>query len=500
MATHIVLVENYKDWNPHYSDALVVTAKDYVAHQEYLKIKDIKIVNLCRSYRYLSLGYYCSLLAEARRHKVVPSVKTINDLSSKSIYSLNVEDLDVSVQKSLKKRTKHLAETATSFDYMIYFGQCEENELQELARQLFDMFRCPILKVEFRFQGKWNIFAIKPSYVHNLMQGQEAIFFQAFNDYLTKRWQTPKVKSKEKYDLAILYNPAEQLPPSNHRSLQKFIKIGKKLDVNIDLIEKKDYSKLAEYDALFIRETTRINHHTFRFAKKAENEGMVVIDDPDSIVKCTNKVYLFEILSANKVPVPKTVLLQKKDINRIIKALELKFSYPIVLKIPDSSFSRGVVKADNLDELKEITSRLFEESDLILAQEFLYTSFDWRIGILNRVPIYACQYFMSKKHWQIIQHGPDGRFTGGDFKTFHVEDVPQDVIYIAVKAANLIGNGLYGVDLKQTDKGVLVMEINDNPTIDVGVEDGCLGDKLYRIIIEEFIRRLNMKNGEKHEK
>lgn len=44
------------------------------------------------------------------------------------------------------------------------------------------------------------------------------------------------------------------------------------------------------------------------------------------------------------------------------------------------------------------------------------------------------------------------------------------------------------------------MEINDNPTIDVGVEDGCLGDKLYRIIIEEFIRRLSMKNGEKHEK
>lgn len=145
---------------------------------------------------------------------------------------------------------------------------------------------------------------------------------------------------------------------------------------------------------------------------------MVVIDDPDSIVKCTNKVYLFEILSANKVPVPKTILLQKKDINRIIKALELKFSYPIVLKIPDSSFSRGVIKADNLDELKEITSRLFEESDLILAQEFLYTPFDWRIGILNRVPIYACQYFMSKKHWQIIQHGLMAVLPGETLKHF----------------------------------------------------------------------------------
>jgi glutathione synthase/RimK-type ligase-like ATP-grasp enzyme len=50
-----------------------------------------------------------------------------------------------------------------------------------------------------------------------------------------------------------------------------------------------------------------------------------------------------------------------------------------------------------------------------------------------------------------------------------VEDAPQDVVQIALKAANLIGNGLYGVDLKQVDGKIYVIEINDNPSIDAGL-------------------------------
>ncbi|MDY7026241.1 MAG: RimK-like ATPgrasp N-terminal domain-containing protein [Pseudomonadota bacterium] len=40
----------------------------------------LRIINLCDTGRYLSQGYYCSLLAEARQHQVIPSIKTIYDL------------------------------------------------------------------------------------------------------------------------------------------------------------------------------------------------------------------------------------------------------------------------------------------------------------------------------------------------------------------------------------------------------------------------------------
>jgi len=72
-----------------------------------------------------------------------------------------------------------------------------------------------------------------------------------------------------------------------------------------------------------------------------------------------------------------------------------------------------------------------------------------------------------------------------------VADAPQNVVETAVKAANLIGDGLYGVDLKQNADGVFVIEINDNPNIERGVEDAVLKDELYRIVLRDFIRRID---------
>ncbi|KAB2926212.1 MAG: RimK family protein, partial [Candidatus Contendobacter sp.] len=438
-----------------------------------------------------SVGYYCSLLAEARRHRVIPSVRTLNDLSRKSIYSLDIEDLDDHVQQVLGKPRPGF--TATAFELDICFGQCAARELQELARQLFDAFRSPLLRVEFRLQGKWRIATIKALHLHSLSVEQEDLFMGALTTYLSRRWRQPRARSNYRYDLAMLQNPKEALPPSNPKALQQFIKIGRECGVNVELIEKKDYGRLAEFDALFIRETTGIDHYTYQFAKKAESEGMVVIDDPDSILKCTNKVYLDELLRTHRIRTPKTVIVRRDNLERV----DSEIPYPIVLKIPDGSFSRGVFKVDDRAELLESAGKLFKSSDLVLAQEFLYTEFDWRVGILNKTPLFVCQYFMSKEHWQIYNHEP-GRERGireGDSKTFRVEDAPEIVVKTASKAAGLIGNGFYGVDLKQTAKGVVVIEINDNPNIDHGVEDTVLKEDLYRTIIENLVWRLDRKRG-----
>ena len=69
------------------------------------------------------------------------------------------------------------------------------------------------------------------------------------------------------------------------------------------------------------------------------------------------------------------------------------------------------------------------------------------------------------------------------------------MVKTALKAAGLIGSGFYGVDLKQTTKGVVVIEINDNPNVDQGIEDAVLKEELYRRIIEDFVWRLDRKRG-----
>ena len=57
--------------------------------------------------------------------------------------------------------------------------------------------------------------------------------------------------------------------------------------------------------------------------------------------------------------------------------------------------------------------------------------------------------------------------------------MPKQVVKTALRASQLIGDGLYGVDLKEFGRKVYLVEINDNPSIDVGYEDRAAGDDLY---------------------
>jgi glutathione synthase/RimK-type ligase-like ATP-grasp enzyme len=488
VAEHLVIVEKLADWKPTFPDVRVVAARDYIASQEFSGRRGLRVLNLCRSYRYLSVGYYCSLLAEARRHRVLPTVRTINDLSRKSIYSLDFADIDEVVSRKLRSVKEPMA---TVLEMDVFFGVCAHSEMADLARLVFEAFRMPLLRAEFRREGKWRLVAVRPLHVHALEGAQEEAFLQGLSSHLKRRWSEPRARPQPKYDIAILHDPEEKLPPSDAAALKRFVKAGERLGLGVDLIEKKDYGRLAEYDALFIRETTGVNHHTYRFAKRAETEGLVVIDDPDSILRCTNKVYLAELLRTHKIPTPTSVIVRRDTLGE----LERKIPYPVVIKIPDSSFSRGVFKAERADDLRQFAAELFKASDLLLAQEFVYTPFDWRIGVLSGRPLFACQYFMSDRHWQIIKHDAKGRYTEGDWKTVPVDEVPEAVVKAAVKAANLVGDGLFGVDVKEHAGRVMVMEVNENPNIEAGVEDAVLGDRLYETIIEDLVRRIEAKRG-----
>src|SRR5690606_41700777 len=121
----------------------------------------------------------------------------------------------------------------------------------------------------------------------------------------------------------------------------------------------------AGFDALLSREPTALTTPTYRRARRAAREGLAVIDDPTSIVRCTNKVYLAELLAANGVPTPKTVVVDRRH----LKAVSAKLAFPLVLKVPDGSVPRRVLRGENGAELRGRATRVLEHSDLIVAQE-----------------------------------------------------------------------------------------------------------------------------------
>ena len=328
--------------------------------------------------------------------------------------------------------------------------------------------------------------------LHTLSDEQEDAFAQSLDHFSRKLWRKPRVRRKFRYDLAMLADANESMPPSNKRALKSFVEAGAELGIEVDTITRNDYARLAEYDALFIRATTALDNHTYRFANRAEKEDMVVIDDPSSILKCTNKIYLHDLLKSRKLATPRTEILYRDEPKKLAD-LPDRLGFPIVLKIPDGSFSRGIVKVENAEQLKKAADDLFQHTALVLAQEFMFTEFDWRIGVLNREPLYACKYFMSRGHWQIYNHGAKGTAKSGGFETLPVRSAPGDVLKLALKATAPIGDGLYGVDLKQAGDRLVVIEVNDNPSIDAGVEDAYLGEDLYRRIMGEFLRRMERK-------
>jgi carboxylate-amine ligase len=106
------------------------------------------------------------------------------------------------------------------------------------------------------------------------------------------------------------------------------------------------------------------------------------------------------------------------------------------------------------------------------------SDFDWRIGMIDREPIFCCKYYMAKGHWQILDKNQKGDDQFGNFETWPLAACPPDVLKTAIRVGNLIGDGLYGVDLKEIDGKAYVIEINDNPNIEAGIEDEILGRRV----------------------
>ena len=136
--------------------------------------------------------------------------------------------------------------------------------------------------------------------------------------------------------------------------------------------------------------------------------------------------------------------------------------------------------------------QLFKISDIVIVQEFLPSEYDWRIGVLDNSPLYACKYYMAKNHWQIYNWAEGSEEESGASETIAIESVPEKVLKVAVKAASLMGDGFYGVDLKEVNGEVYLIEVNDNPNVDVDIEDLVLGDQLYEKIMESLYNRIEM--------
>jgi glutathione synthase/RimK-type ligase-like ATP-grasp enzyme/gamma-glutamyl:cysteine ligase YbdK (ATP-grasp superfamily) len=522
----IIVVSDLEDLPS--SAGRLVTADDFLAGVEEETRREATVVNLCRSWRYLSKGYYVSLLADARGQTVLPTVDTVEGVLNphavfRALQEAGVKTIDVDQmsgrRRSLpdtivvtddigvpsKKRrggtdlplvrqivndmvTYRPAEDAEVGEAFVFLGECADKRFARIAAQVYRVWPMPILLVRLlREDDVWKVVQLVPLKVHKLGHEHRAALVEALDrppgKLLPKREPDD---DRPTISIGLLYDENDRHRPSTPETIDRLVKIGVKKGIHVHRIETSEIARLGDYDALFIRALTGLETPAFRFAVRAEALGMPVIDETRSIIRCGNKVYLYELLSRAGLPMPPTMIATRQTrYEDLAAALRL----PFIVKLPDGSFSSAVFKVKGRDDYEARAADLFKESPLLICQAYMPTDFDWRVTTLDGKPLFVCKYHMAAGHWQIRDVGPRGA-RNGRVEAIPRDEAPREVVRLGCRAAKLIGEGLHGVDIKETPQGPVVIEVNDNPNVDVGYDDAADGDLIYEEILDAFVKRI----------
>jgi glutathione synthase/RimK-type ligase-like ATP-grasp enzyme len=507
-------------------DVLVVTADDYLGGEADTVDEGLTVVNLCRSYQYLSRGYYVSLIGEARHHRVIPSIETIQAISDPFVYFRTLQEAGLETIEYRIARGGHrllprlivpesspyphreprpepmmAAPTGdappryervrrTYREITSVLGRTTETEFRRITSAMFRVYPVPILRIRLYWDPEeedWQIGQIYPGAVDVLEPDEVALLATEIGKDRLRRRAADAAEARP-FRIACLFDENDPYAPTDEATLERFERAAERHNALFEVIGREDLATLAEYDALFIRTVTAIDHYAFTFSRTAESLDIPVIDDPRSIMRCSNKVYLHELFQKHGLATPLTAIISRKTLPAEVEALGL----PIILKLPDGTFSHAVKKVETLAELEQLSREMFRRSPLLIAQEFTPTAFDWRIGVLDGAPLFAAKYHMVKDHWQIVGRWKTGRTRFGKVEAVPLTGVPPAVVTLALEASALIGDGLYGVDLKETASGTVVIEVNDNPNIMEGDEDAIERDRVYDAIVATLLRRIRV--------
>ena len=154
--SNIIIVRNPKHWNLQIEGVKVVSSRKYITGPEFQSLKNVRIFNLSNSYQYQKMGYYVSLLASARDHRVIPNVTTLRDFSSQSLVRSLSGYIDDDIQKTLKQVE------GTKVSIYMYFGKSVNPKFRQLAQKLYHMFEAPLLQIDFVKTEKWLIQKVTP--------------------------------------------------------------------------------------------------------------------------------------------------------------------------------------------------------------------------------------------------------------------------------------------------------------------------------------------------
>ena len=154
--SNIIVVRDPNNWNLQIEGVKVVSSRSYITDGEFQSLKNVRIFNLSNSYQYQKMGYYVSLLASARDHRIIPNVTTLRDFSSQSLVRSLSGYIDDDIQKTFKSLDTN------KISIYVYFSKSVNPKYRQIAQKLYHLFEAPLLQIDFVKNEKWLIQKVTP--------------------------------------------------------------------------------------------------------------------------------------------------------------------------------------------------------------------------------------------------------------------------------------------------------------------------------------------------
>ena len=194
--------------------------------------------------------------------------------------------------------------------------------------------------------------------------------------------------------------------------------------------------------------------------RQFERMGVIVMNSGDGIERSRDKLIACQMMSAGNIPVPITAqVVSWEDTNRAISRVG---GTPCVVKSTEGTHGAGVFLAHTDQHARQLVFQMLERGMRPLVQEYIEESHGKDIrALVVGGKVVACM--------RRIANGNEFRSNfhlGGTVEKIDIEPKFEE---IAIKAANILGLEIAGVDLLESERGPLVLEVNSSPGLE-GIE------------------------------
>ncbi|GAA4469266.1 RimK family alpha-L-glutamate ligase [Novipirellula rosea] len=229
---------------------------------------------------------------------------------------------------------------------------------------------------------------------------------------------------------------------------------------------------LADFDAMIPRIGASITYFGTAVVRQLEQMNVFVANSSAGIANSRDKLRSLQILSRHHIGMPKTTFV--RDRGDVIPAIERIGGAPVIIKLLEGTQGVGVILADTIKIAEAIIETLQTAKQNVLVQSFVSESKgrDVRAFVVGDRVIGAMRRVAQGDEFRSNVH------RGGVVETVELDDEFRET---AIRAAQIMGLRIAGVDMLEGQHGPQVMEVNSSPGLE-GIERATQKDIAGAII------------------